>query len=244
MRFRDILMVSATARSGSAGGATDPNFASVVLLTGFEGSNGSTTLTDESAAPHTLTAVGGAQIATAQKKFGGSSLSLASISDSVTTPDSADFELGAGAFTIEAFIRFSSAPASVQLVHKFLTTGNQRSWRFYFTGSALEFQGSPDGTSAANVTLATGAWSPSTDIWYHVCADFDGTTYRVYADGAMLGSGTSTITIFNGTAILGLGARSGDGMVGYMDEVRITKGVARYASGGGFTPPAAAFPRS
>ncbi len=33
-------------------------------------------------------------------------------------------------------------------------------------------------------------------------------------------------------------------LIGWLDELRITKGVARYASDGGFTVPTAAFPRS
>lgn len=244
MLFRDILMAAAQRGGGGAGAVTDPNFASVVFLSGFEGTNGSTTITDESGAPHTMTANGTAQIATAQKKYGTSSLSLPAAADSVTTPDSANWDLGAGSFTIEGFVRFASAPGSIFIIHQYLTTGNQRSWAVRLVSGALEFHGSSDGTGLGVAVLASGAWSPSTDTWYHICVDFDGTTYRAYVDGAMVGSGTSTITIFNGTGNLGIGARSSDGPVGFIDEVRITKGVARYASDGGFTVPAAAFPRS
>jgi hypothetical protein len=51
---------------------TDPNFANVSLLLYGNGINGSTSITDNSPSPKTVTAVGNAQISTAkQSKFGG-----------------------------------------------------------------------------------------------------------------------------------------------------------------------------
>jgi hypothetical protein len=87
--------------------ATDPNFASVVLLVGFDGSDGSTTFTDESGAAHALTAVGNVQVDTAQSKFGGASGLFDGAGDAITAADSAAWHFGTGDFTVEAWVRFS-----------------------------------------------------------------------------------------------------------------------------------------
>jgi hypothetical protein len=74
-----------------------------------------------------------------------------------------------------------------------------------------------------------------------------GGTMRIYADGVMLASITqSGLSLRNGDGLLEIGYATGVGyyLDGWIDEVRITKGVARYASNSGFTVPTAAFPRS
>ncbi|QKC83613.1 LamG-like jellyroll fold domain-containing protein [Mesorhizobium sp. NZP2077] len=68
----------------------------------------------------------------------------------------------------------------------------------------------------------------------------------MYLNGTMVASSTHR-TINPSGAVLSIGAdgnTSGFNFNGWIDEVRITKGVARYASDSGFTAPTAAFPRS
>src|SRR5690349_13368437 len=90
-------------------GIVNAPFSDVVLLCGFEGSDGSTTFTDESTAANSGTFVGTAQIDTAQFKFGSSSYYQTTTSTSaITIPNSANFAFGAGDFTIEAWVRFES----------------------------------------------------------------------------------------------------------------------------------------
>jgi hypothetical protein len=60
--------------TGSEKTPVDPQFGSVSLLLHGDGTNGSTTITDSSPTPKTVTAVGNAQISTAQSKFGGVSV--------------------------------------------------------------------------------------------------------------------------------------------------------------------------
>lgn len=82
----------------------------------------------------------------------------------------------------------------------------------------------------------------------HTCAvDFNGTKTRVYLDGVMEASTTTVITMFNSTRALGIGNSASSNVApytGFIDELRITKGVARYGSDGGYTPAVARFPRS
>jgi hypothetical protein len=54
----------------------DLNRSNVSLLLHGNGTNGSTTITDNSPSPKTVTAVGNAQISTAQSKYGGGSIAF------------------------------------------------------------------------------------------------------------------------------------------------------------------------
>ena len=86
---------------------SDKHFASVKLLLGFAGSDGSTTFIDNGATGHTVTANGNAQIDMAQFKFGASSGLFDGNGDFLSAPDHADWVLGNLPFTIEGFVRFA-----------------------------------------------------------------------------------------------------------------------------------------
>jgi hypothetical protein len=239
--------------AGTGGIVTDPDFASVLLLMGFNGTDGSTAITDESPSARTVTVAGNAQIDTAQSKFGGSSLLLDGTGDYLTVPDSADWNF-AGQFTLEAFFRLSSsAPNNTEyIVMSHRGSSAQLAWLLSVTSSAstpgITVHISTNGsTEAHNVFTASGGMF-STDTWHHIAADRDGSgKLRIYLDGVMKSSKLSaTGTPFDLSNPVGIGA-SGTGLrpfFGHLDEVRITAGTARYASDGGFTVPTAAFPRT
>jgi hypothetical protein len=73
------------------------------LLLHGDGTNGSTTITDSSISPKTVTAVGNAQISTAQSKFGGASIAFNGTTSYLTTPANSDFAYDAD-FTIECWL--------------------------------------------------------------------------------------------------------------------------------------------
>lgn len=233
---------------------TDPHFSSVKLLLGFEGTDASTTITDESGAAHgTATVIGNAQIDTAQFKFGSSSLLLDGSGDGITFPDSNDWQLSTAnsdQFTVECFVRpNTTTPTNMHLVQQTSGTGSL-GWGLRLDGSSqLTFVGATTGGSfdwSPNPTSSGLTWATGT--WYHIAADKDSSgKVRIYRDGTMVASATpSNSAIGNVGALLRVGINSGNGnsFNGWIDEVRITKGVARYASDGGFTAPTAAFLRS
>jgi Concanavalin A-like lectin/glucanases superfamily len=223
----------------------DPNWANVVLLMGYEGANGSTGapgMTDESAAAHGTGTVGGsAAISTAAHVFtGASSMLLNGTGDTLSFPASNDFNFGSGAFTIETSlnaISMSGAGSTTWVI------SNSR-WSLTFTGLQLLTFNVTDGSSTTTLTSSAGIGAGA---WHPLCIDFDGSKYRLYLDGAMVASSTSLITIPAGTLNCVFGLASGNiftlGVNGYLDEVRITKGVARYASDSGYAVATAPFPR-
>lgn len=229
------------AAGGGGGGGTDPNFSSVKLLIGAD-----TSVVDESGSPHTLTAVNQAARTTAVKKFGAGALVFDGTGDEFNTPDSADWAFGSGDFTIELWFNANSIAANQTLIAQYAAAPN-RGWQLIHNAGAtpdlLQFAISTTGSNNSN--LLSIAWAPTPGTWHHVCAERSGSAWRLYADGVMLQNVTSTSVIFDSAASLTIGQAQGINSVnGYLDEIRITKGVARYASDAGYTVPTAAFPRS
>jgi hypothetical protein len=251
------LLLLGVGSKGASGLAGDPSFASVKLLLGFEGadaSTGSPGMTDESGAAHgTATAIGNAQIDTSEFKFGASSLLCDGSGDGISFPDSNDWDLSdnnSDQFTIELFAKTTTTtPTDRGLVWQGGSVGSLSfAFRVDTTGNGqLAFYGSTALTSFDWTVTASGmTWS--TGQWYHLAVDKDSSgKVRLYRDGVMVASGTpSDSTLANSGLTLRVGC-DGNGSrswPGWIDEVRITKGVARYASDGGFTVPTAAFPRS
>lgn len=222
---------------------TDPNWSSVVLLTGFEGANFGTTVTDESSKAHgTATVTGAGTISTAQQKIGTSSYRFNG-SSALRWADHADWAFGTGNFTLEFFFRIDAISGIQQLIGQWGASG-AFGWRIWTNNQFINWNVSTTGANNLN-DMPVGS-TLSVNIWYHVCVDYDGIKYRFYKDGVMVASATTPRTLFDAATTLSLGANSGasDFLTGYLDEVRITKGVARYHSDSGFTVPATAYPRS
>lgn len=244
-----LLYTSFFNRAGPAG-ATDPDFSSVVLLCSFEGADAATTATDDSPLAHTLSFVGNAQIDTDQKYFGASSLLLDGASDRVTAPAGTSWDFGSGQFTVEFFVRFATLTSTNRGMIGAGGSASNRSWGANVASglASFGFAFSSDGGASYNNSFTTSGVTPATDTWYHICIDRDGSNkFRMYIDGVMRGSMTTANAINYETTALGIGDLDASGstdMNGWIDEIRITKGVARYASDSGFTVPTSAYPRS
>ncbi|MHB2169957.1 LamG-like jellyroll fold domain-containing protein [Alsobacter sp. R-9] len=219
---------------------TDPYFSSVTWLLGFNGTNNSTTFTDESGSPKTLTAEGNAKISTAQSKFGGASGLFDGSGDRIVSSDKAGTNFGTGDFTIEFWVR--PAAADFGWVMGNWENGTYAGWGIRKESGVLKFS-KPFGTSLEL------SWSPSAGTWYHVAFSRSSGTLRVFIDGILLGKGSFTDDL---TVVQNYNFTVGDmgtywnnaSLNAYLDELRITKGVARYTSDSSFSVPTDAYPRS
>ena len=220
----------------SGGVAGDPHFDEVTLLLHMDGADGSTVFADSSAAPKTVTAYGNAKISTAQSKFGGESAFFDGNGDYLQAPAAADLFFVNDAFTLEFFCRRESS-ATQALVSKWSYGGNLR-WEFQATASTLVFAG-----YWPNSGSVVGTYTLPISEWVHIAVTRSGTVLRIFADGALVGSGTVGGFYDDTTLPLRIGAPLGEAsrfFHGYIDDLRITKGVARYTAD--FVPPAARFP--
>lgn len=224
--------------------AVDEYFDNVSLLLHGDGANGSTTFTDSSSYGNNVTGVNGAQITTAVSVFGGASISLTAANSYLTVPASSIFNFGTGDFTIEAWVRFNSSSNDVAIIAGFGPTNGSLMIRR--TGDALKL-----GRNHIAFDTASSALSWNTTQFYYIAVTRSNGIVYLFRDGAQIGSGANTqsynLTVGSNSAwavgasqsIAGLSS-PGNHLNGYIDELRITKGIARYTAN--FTPPTAPFP--
>lgn len=240
-----MIIPGIIASSLSVGGVSDPDFSSVKVLLGFNGTDASTTIIDESGVGRTFTANGNAQLDTAIKKFGTASLLVDGAGDYVDSSDAADLQIGSGNFTLEGFVRFTSDPSAFQVLFgKWQSAGGQRSYTIFRNGITDKLELFLSTLGFDSVIKISANWTLALNQQFHIAVDFDGTTYRLYVDGVVFGTATTAVTTFDNTVGFSVGAQA-DGanpFDGHIDEVRLTVGVARFA--GAFTPPTEEFPRS
>lgn len=219
---------------GTPPGDTDPYFSNVSLLLHMDGANGSTTFTDSSGTPKTVSGTGGAKISTTHSKFGGASLLLNGTSGYLSTPGNSAFAFGTGDFCVEMFIRTTAMTERV-LVDQYDGDG---SWQFSIRNGKLSWY-------SDSYVLAGSSLGIADNALHHVAADRSSGVLRFFVDGVQDGS-VSLATNYTKTPTLAIGAQvfsgAGSWFPGNIDELRITKGVSRYTAN--FTPPAAPFPNS
>lgn len=248
-------MLLGTGPPGGGGGPSgDPDFANVVFLSHFDGADGATSATDEKG--HAITFNGNAQLDTAQKKFGTASLLLDGTGDSIQLADSADWNLGSGSFVIEGHVRFNnkdSNSGNQVFVSVYNNVGNQRSFYIRLTGGdTLTAYVANVGTSNGSIigTASAGlqaSWTPSNNVDYYVFLERDGDDWYLGIDNTVLATDTTAgESVFDSTEPLRFGCFNSSGLTqfvdGWLDDWRITKGVARYH--GTFVVPTVAFPNS
>lgn len=223
---------------------TDPYWSSVEALLHFEGADGGTTFTDQSGKVWTATA--SATTSTAQMKFGSSSGLFDGTTGEIHTPHSADFNLVTGDFTIEAFVRPTTLGAVNYVIQKDGVSGSSFSQWAIGIGSGQPNFGWGTGNGVGGFQSITATSTLLTGAWYHIAATRQGTTMRIFVDGVLENSLTQTQTMIDGGKQVMVGYAPGSAaaqhFAGNIDELRITKGVARYTAS--FTPPAMAFPNS
>jgi hypothetical protein len=217
----------------------DPDWANVIALLPMTGDNNATTFIDLTG--RGWSAQGNAKISTAQSKFGGGAGVFDGSGDYVDTPDSNDWDFGAGMFTIEAFVRFNTAATNSTVLSQWGTTAGTAAWAFYLDTGILYFRFYDTGAVLRDTSVA---WAPAANTWYHLCAERNASgVVRVYVNGVVVATQTRGQTMRTSTALPRFGAVQGFStfdLNGYAGWLRVTKGVARY--NGAFTPPSEPYP--
>jgi hypothetical protein len=242
--FRPITLTGLYEGTPSAGSSAH---ALISLLLHFDGSDGATTTTDDGPDERTITLAGDAELDTAQKKFGTASLLLDGDGDLASAADDGDFDFGSGDFTVEGFFRISTLGNNAFFSHwENNDTSGQSFYLVHFNSSnTLRFAYRlTTGLVEANYT-----WQPSTNTFYHIAVVRYGTTLKVYIDGvAVISESVSTTSFITSEDPFRIGAFNDATtasptldwfFAGHVDEVRVTKGQARYIDN--FVPTTSAF---
>lgn len=232
-------------RAGISAIGYNPPFAQVKLLVDASSYTNGSTPAGLDVTGKTATYRNNAQIKTDQFKFGGSSLYLDGTNDRVSFADSADWAMGTGDATWEAWVRREGTLGSNEIILSQADSfGGFVSAQMYSNSSDLQQVVVSDGT---NTYQGAGLSIPS-DTWEHVSMCRQGPNlYR--SVGGIVGLVNNTLTgisLLDSTGAMVLGAYvDADGSIhwkGWMDQIRITKGTALYTAD--FPVPVVPFPHS
>lgn len=195
--------------------------------------------TDSSINGHTMTATGTVRTQTASVKFGLSGLAITA-GGRLAGPAHASFNLGTGDWTIEGWVKHSGT-ARVDLVLQNTTQATANNAAIVMNASASGDFGFYEQNTSKIAVASTGINDGS---YHHFCAERFGNTVTLYVDGVVKGSYTTSFTFWNATTGPVFGGNSGGTNTlsgGSMDDLRITKGYARYR-GAAFPVPSQQFP--
>lgn len=210
-----------------------------VLCLHCDGANASTSFPDASSAAHTVTANGNAQVTTAQSKFSGAGLALDGTGDYLALDGSTDFQFGTGDFTVDLWLRIAALPNPAH-VYDSRPAGIVGAYLALYVWHADGHFHYSDGT----IDIA-GTTNLNDAAWHHIAVTRAGTTVRVFVDGVIEVTGTSSVNLLNPAGRPWFGGKSygADGgaqsVWGNMDEIRVSKGIARWTAN--FTPPTAPY---
>ncbi len=234
-------IVASSMASAAPPADSDPHWSKVVLMIGADGVDGSTAILDESAYAAPITIHGAAQIDTADPAYGTGSLILANPNvDLISLADGEQYWYGAQDFTIE--ITWQPLASGNHYMMGQGTAGGFAWWGLAVESSSFRWYDRDN----VQVFENTGAFTPVLNQKYKLCVERNGSTLRLYRDGVMVKKVTNfTAPLTNATDPVRVGQIwPGVATNSRVDEIRITKGVARYNSDAGYTPSLVKFPRS
>ena len=189
-----------------------------------------------------LETVGNAQISTSVKKFGTGSMAFDGAGDRLILPANAENRINTtGNFTIEFWAYFNSAASDQRLIGWDNSANNYVIALYTNSSGNLAYYLSSTGTSW-DIAVAQTVGSISANTWYHIALVRNGSTFTPYINGVAGTATTSSSALYSSTLSFAIGSDNAGNSPfnGYIDDFRITKGVARYTAN--FTPPTAPFP--
>ena len=222
--------------------AGDDKFAKVVALFNFDGSDGDRTTSGLDASNNNLGLTydsAGDELSTTQKKFGSTSLYIA---DNVRVSSTEGFNMGTGDFTMEAWFYFTTLSAGFGIFDQWnsgTSLARSQLWHGSSAGGQLKFYHSIAGQSTQTIAFADP--TISTGSWIHLALVRQSGTVKLYVNGTADSTSGSTSGNVHRTDDMWFGDQQtggGNAPQYYMDDLRITKGAARYTSN--FTAPTSA----
>lgn len=215
----------------------DPYWESVSLLLHADETIGTGTTVDVSPTPKTVVAQGSATISNNRAKFGAGSISWSAAGNYFQVDGGMGGELGSVDFTIEGWVFLTGGTATGAFLD--ITNPASTYGGIHFTPSGIYAStgGTWDIVPQAGLSLVDSKW-------HHFALTRSGSDLSLWIDGvrkAQYNVGSATFSVgsggLSGRVYLGSAANAS---AGSLDEIRITRGVARYSAT--FTPPDAPFP--
>ena len=169
----------------------------------------------------------------------GGSMYFNGSTDYLSVPDNVAFTMGAGDFTLEAWVYLTNAAQQV-FIGTFDAAGSASSPSFTLGLSSTGLPRVGVGYAGA-IYYATATAAITTNTWVHIAGVRNGANVYVYTNGVQSTAlNMAALAITDSTQIVAIGrngAYNGEYVTGYISNVRIVKGLAVYTAA--FTPPTA-----
>lgn len=206
------------------------------LLIHSDTNDGSINFTDSSASSHSLLITGDTKHSAAQQKFGATSIYFDGDGDLLqATGTLSDWAFGTEDFTVDWWEYRTGTTTSGATCSTKYSGGYRGLMAGYDSSGDLAVYMSSDGVTwdiASGKSLGTR----SLNEWVHLAVVRQGTTFYLFKNGVLTDTWTSSLALHDDGEAFTLGAnQSGYYFQGYIDEFRISKGIARWTSN--FTPP-------
>ena len=218
---------------------SDPYAANLVLavpgITGGQGSGYGDYHADikGSGSNKTVTANGDAGVAVTASYYG-SAMQFDGTGDYFSVPNSSDLRFTSEDFTIETWFNTNSLTDDQFIFSQWNVTDDRRSYVLWLDSGVLKFNGSSTGANADNGSV-TNTISVGANQWNHAAFTREGATNRLFLNGVCVGINTATQDFYNNTDDTPrIGGEGGTGtrvFDGYLQDLRVYKGVAKYKSG-------------
>ena len=219
---------------------TDPEWANVIALIGYDAALNK--IRDYGPYDWRLNINNQAAGTLAQTLADGTpSIAFDGTNDSIFIVDDPLVDPTGTTLTLECYSRHTVINTNQDLITKYNATSSQRCCILNLAGATNTLNGNLS-TNGVALVSPSGAFTATSGVFQHKALCMDGTTARVFAAGAVIGSAAFSSALFNSNAAWLFGQRTGGGsdLNGHATEFRITK-AARYT--GAFTAPTGAFPR-
>ena len=169
------------------------------------------------------TFAGNAQLDTAQKKFGTSSLLLDGAGDYISTDSSSDFAWGSAGFTIECYIRPSDITGTRTIFDFRASSASEVAGRLYLEAGQVRYN-----VNGSDL-VTSGATAVTADTWTHVVVQRSSTTVKIILDGVERGTGTDSTSYVAKPFRVGMDYADANGFIGHIDEIRLSS-TTRYST--------------
>lgn len=202
--------------------AADPYADETVLLLNGNGSEGSTTILD-STDRHAIITYGDARIRTSEKKYGTGSMYFDGYGDYLTIPASEDFNFGTGDFTVEFWINFEGIFYD-QVILDNLTS---------VYGFMIEYWNGRFYVGYNGNSIFHPVYTITRNTWYYLTVVRNNGVVSLYVNGSMLANVSYPYAINCSSGLMMAKYPHPTApyhFQGFIDDFRITKGIARYTS--------------
>ena len=158
--------------------------------------------------------------------------------DSLTIPDSADFDYGSGDFTLECWVNPQAAGQNGKIIHSHTSGSNYGPCNLFMNNGVLELYSSSNNSSFDVVSAGTNGIFGRLTVgsWSHIAVSRNSNNIRIFLNGELKGTTSYSGSLMNATGTFNIAQRNGgDFFNGWISNFRVVKGTGVYTSS--FKPP-------